>query len=83
MSTKKVSRRDFVKGSAMTATLAGISMPFNILAAGVSPNEKINLASIGMGSRASLVIAGIFANSKRDEKINRVAFCDPWAANPN
>ncbi len=53
MSNTKVSRRDFVKGSAMAATIAGISMPFNILQAGVSPNEKINVAFIGMGCRGA------------------------------
>ncbi len=76
MNTKKVNRRDFVKGSAMAATLAGISMPFNILQAGVSPNEKLNIAFVGMGSRHSQLMAKFFGSEEIIQHLNYVAFCD-------
>ncbi len=71
---KKINRRNFIRGSAMTATLAGIAMPFNILKAGFSPNEKLNLAFIGIGNRGRPNIHG--CGKYLQEHVNFTAFCD-------
>ncbi len=48
---KSIKRRDFLKG-ALTASAIGVA-PFNILKAGPSPNSKLNIACIGVGSQGS------------------------------
>ncbi len=48
---KSIKRRDFLKG-ALAASAVGVA-PFNILKAGPSPNGKLNIAGIGIGSQGS------------------------------
>ncbi len=77
MSNSKVSRRDFVKASAMMATLTGVTAPFNILEAGVSPNEKINLAFVGMGGRGLMHASkSMFAHKSIYPGVNFISYTD-------
>ena len=48
---KSIKRRDFLKG-ALAASAIGVA-PFNILKAGPSPNSKLNIACIGVGTQGS------------------------------
>ena len=48
---KSLNRRDFLKRS--LAASAVTAAPFNILKAGASPNSKLNIACIGVGSQGS------------------------------
>jgi len=48
---KSINRRDFLKSS-LAASAIGAA-PFNILKAGPSPNSKLNIACIGVGSQGS------------------------------
>jgi len=48
---KSMRRRDFLKG-AVAASAVGVT-PFNILKAGPSPNNKLNIAGIGIGLQGS------------------------------
>jgi len=65
---KPIKRRDFLK-STLAATAIGIT-PFNILKAGASPNSKLNIACIGVGSQGS-------GNSEYlARKDNVIALCD-------
>ncbi|MCK4565521.1 MAG: Gfo/Idh/MocA family oxidoreductase, partial [Verrucomicrobia bacterium] len=64
-------RRSFIK----TSALAGASLPmFNIGVAGASPNEKLNIAIIGVGGRGKANINGV-------KHENIVALCDVHAGN--
>ena len=65
---KSVNRRDFLKG-ALAATAVGVT-PLNILKAGPSPSDKLNVAVIGVGSQGSYNAHSV---SKTD---NVIAFCD-------
>jgi len=77
MKKRNLTRRGFLAGSTLAAL--GTTVPsFNILRAGVSPNEKIRFASIGMGKRACQLTASVYAHPDIDPLIQRVAFCDPW-----
>jgi hypothetical protein len=68
MNTKKINRRIFLKQSAVIG--AGVTvLKSGILAAGQSPNEKLNIAVIGVGGRG-----GGNMNSVKSENI--VALCD-------
>ena len=66
--TTDIKRRSFLQG-ALAASAAGIA-PFNILRAGPSPNGKLNIACIGVGSRGASVAAGMAGGD------NIVALCD-------
>ncbi len=70
MNHLKMNRRDFIRMTAMSATIAGVTSPFNILKAGVSPNNVLNVASIGLGKQGALRV-----NQVRKEG-NVVALCD-------
>ncbi len=72
--SKKMSRRNFVKASAMTATVAGVTNPFNILKAGESPNNKLNVAFIGINGMGAYILGTCKHTSSKD--INFVRFCD-------
>jgi len=48
---KSLKRRDFLKG-VVAGSAVGVA-PFNILKAGPSPNGKLNIAGIGIGSQGS------------------------------
>ncbi len=73
MSNTKVSRRDFVKASAMVATLTGVTAPFNILAAGESPNSQVNGVILGYGWRGTQLLP----QWKRFSNV--IGICDPKA----
>ena len=76
MTKRNVSRRTFLKGSALAA--AATTVPtFNILRAGVSPNERINIAFIGMGSRATCLADYVFGVEPVASQVNYVAYADP------
>jgi len=65
---KPIKRRDVLKGAA-AATAIGAA-PFNILRAGPSPNNKLNIACIGVGRMGS---ADAYTLSRTD---NVMALCD-------
>ncbi len=73
MSNTKINRRDFVKMTAMTATLSGVLSPFNILKAGESPNNILNVATIGLGGQGNKITSQVMRMNK-DARM--VAFCD-------
>jgi len=62
-------RRNFLKAGALAAS-AGLAAPA-YLPAGISANEKINLALIGAGGRGGALVG------MGGPEVNRVAFCDP------
>ncbi len=65
---QSIRRRDFLKSS-LAATAAGIT-PFNILKAGQSPNNKLNIACIGVGNQGA-------SNAEYLARIeNVIALCD-------
>ncbi len=70
---KKMKRRDFMqKGAAAGAGL--VILKSGILKAGASPNEKLNIAAIGVGGRGKADIRGVKSE-------NIVALCDVNANN--
>ncbi len=73
MNKTKMKRRGFIKMTAMSETMAGISMPFNILKAGESPNNKVNIATIGVGIQGQIDTNRAMRFGK---DVNMVAFCD-------
>jgi Predicted dehydrogenases and related proteins len=65
------SRRSFLKTSAVAA--AALALPrFSIGRSGPSPNDKINVACIGIGNRGFSVLSELM----KDSRVNLVAFCD-------
>lgn len=72
------SRRAFLKRSALTAALAGVVRPFNILRAqGVSPNSKLRYAMIGPGGKGM----GDFGAALGTRMVDCVAICDVYRPN--
>ncbi len=68
MNQPKVSRRFFLNSSAAAA--GAFAMPAILRSqGGQSPNNKLNVACVGVGGRGDAAVAGM-----KDE--NRVAFCD-------
>lgn len=65
MKTPPLSRRDFLK----TASLASATLAFPAILRSQSPNNKLNIALVGVGGRGWNVVQGL-----KDE--NFVAFCD-------
>lgn len=65
---KSLKRRDFLK-SVVTASVVGVA-PFNILKAGPSPNSKLNIAGIGIGSQGSGNLSYLTRSN------NVIALCD-------
>ena len=65
---KPMKRRHFLKSS--LAASAAMVAPFSILSAGASPNSRLNIAVIGVGSQGS---ANARELAKRD---NIIALCD-------
>ncbi len=65
---KRTNRRQFLKTS--LAASAVVAAPFNILAAGPSPNSKLNIACIGVGGMGG---GDASALAKHD---NVIALCD-------
>lgn len=64
-----IPRRDFMKCAAGAAAVSVIPRTFFIGAAGKSPNEKLNIAGVGIGGMGK-------SNLKRCEDENIVALCD-------
>lgn len=65
---KSLKRRDFLKG-AVAASAVGVAH-FNILKAGTSPNEKLNIAGIGIGAQGSGNLSYLTRSN------NVIALCD-------
>ena len=65
---KSIKRRDVLKG-ALAGAAVGVA-PFNILKAGTSPNNKLNIACIGVGGMGSM---DAYTLSRTD---NVIALCD-------
>ncbi|MFT5474501.1 MAG: putative dehydrogenase [Candidatus Promineifilaceae bacterium] len=66
--TSNINRRTFLKST--TATGAGLAiLPAGILAAGASPNSKLNIAIIGVAGRGGANLNGVSSE-------NIVALCD-------
>ncbi len=64
-------RRNFLKGLIATGALAPVAFPY--MASGqVSPNEKVNLACVGIGNRG----AEIIREFAKTGLVNIVALCD-------
>ena len=76
MTRRRLNRRSFLKGIALAAA-AGTVPSFNILGAG-SPNEKLSIAHIGLGKRASQQIVKFWNNDLMAPHCRSVAFADPW-----
>lgn len=68
--TRKVSRRDVLKAS-VAATFGAMLLPSGLLVHGQSPNEKLNVACIGIGGQGNYQLNGI-SNARE----NIVALCD-------
>lgn len=68
----QLERRNFLKGLIATGAIAPISAPFITRAADVSPNEKVNLACVGIGNRATQIINELHKTGL----CNIVALCD-------
>ena len=64
-------RRDFLKGLVAAGALAPASFPF-LSRGAVSPNEKVNLACIGIGNRGAEIIKELHETGLA----NIVALCD-------
>lgn len=74
-----LTRRQFVRTSAMTAALAGMARPFSILAAGPSPNEKLNIAAIGISG----IAGGVPGKISRQNHLSAVCDVDEVHAAKN
>lgn len=77
MNRRYLNRRSFLKGTALVAA-AGTVPSFTILGAGVSPNEQLTIAHIGLGKRASQQIVKHWNNDLMAPHCRSVAFADPW-----
>lgn len=76
MRKQNLTRRGFLTGSTLAAL--GATMPsFNILRAGVSPNERVNVACVGVGQRMLLDIFGGLRPHWDGGMLNIVGLCDP------
>jgi predicted dehydrogenase len=67
MTTKNNSRRNFLKSSAVACS--GLWLGANTSVQAVSPNEKLNIACVGVGGRGSANVSGVAGE-------NIVAMCD-------
>lgn len=74
MSTKNVNRRDFMKTSTVLSAGAGAAafLAPNVLSAGPSPSDKVNVALVGCRNRGF----GILKNAIEYDDVNCVAMCD-------
>jgi len=69
MENPPVSRREFIK-SASVLTAATLAFPYVMRAQqGRSPNDKLNIACVGVGGRGANAVSGLMGE-------NLVAFCD-------
>jgi predicted dehydrogenase len=69
MENKTVSRREFLK-SASVISAASLAFPYVMRAQlGRSPNDKLNIACVGVGGRGANAVSGLMGE-------NLVAFCD-------
>lgn len=66
---KGIPRRDFMKGAVSAAAVAALPQSFFIGVGGTSPNEKLNIAGIGIGGMGK-------SNIHNCESENIVALCD-------
>ena len=69
MNTPDLSRRTFLKSAGLAATALSFPSVMRSQNAGQSPNQKLNVACIGVGGRGKSAVDGM-----KDE--NFVAFCD-------
>lgn len=68
---KQMKRRDFIKRAVAASAVA--AAPFNILKAGETPNNKLNLVGIGIGSQGS----GDLSHLASSHNIIGIADADP------
>ena len=75
MTTRRITRRRFVKGSALAAASAALPtiVPSTVFGRD-APSNRVNLAMIGVGSRGTDVMRG-FA---RHDDVRFLAVCDPF-----
>jgi len=75
MTTRRITRRRFVKGSALAAASAALPaiVPSTVFGRN-APSNRVNLAMIGVGSRGTDVMRG-FA---RHDDVRFLAVCDPF-----
>ena len=75
---RRVTRRTFLLQSASTAFGVPIVLSASALGLGdqIAPNERINLAAIGVGGRGS----GVFNNLARRAGVQPLAACDVQAS---
>jgi predicted dehydrogenase len=69
---KKLTRREMLKTSAVLGTGA-LFLPSGVLTRGQSPNEKMNVAFIGLGNQGNYQLSNL---SKMTNDVNVVALCD-------
>ena len=76
--SKKTSRRDFVKTSAIAAGAAATAgtLRHNVHARILGANDRINLASIGVGGRGSSVMRWAMEVGSTTRPAQIVAVCD-------
>jgi len=67
MQTSRIRRREFLRTSLAAGTAAALAAP--ALAQSKSPNEKLNIAAVGVAGRAAADVAGVSSE-------NIVAICD-------
>src|SRR4029453_10157212 len=73
MTMKTINRRDFIKGSLLTA--ASLSVPVRSYSQVISPSEVINVGCIGIGGRGKDPMGGM-ANPQEKKGPPAVPFCD-------
>lgn len=85
MSTPDSSRRDFLKSSALAAGMAGVGQQLtshSAAAASVSPNEKIRIGFVGVGSRGfGAHVKQLTKHQVAGRPIEIVAVCDVFNEN--
>ena len=77
MQYRKSSRREALKIGAAAAAGAVFAPSFSILRAGVSPNERLNVAVVGFGQRGHHVLRGFWLRARDKGEVNIVAIADP------
>ncbi len=70
-----LNRRNFLKSSVATVATS-VSFPYILKGQG-SPNEKLNIAFIGLGTMGGSHVKRLTRKRKLKDRINVVAFCDP------
>ncbi|MFO8012234.1 MAG: Gfo/Idh/MocA family oxidoreductase [Phycisphaerae bacterium] len=77
MTGTPIRRRDVLKAGAALAASGAVGPSFGILRAGESPNEKLNVALMGVGARGVHLYTKMFGDEDLQKHVNYVCFADP------